>query len=95
MYAIVSNKAKASTSRLRTAAAVLPLLSLIFRSGDYHPHGTLDHLPEVGFACMRILFSEDSQSLVEAPQGVHGLIVGPRNRVGDLPHLFWCQQTHA
>ena len=29
MYAIVSNKAKASTSRLRTSAALLPLLSLL------------------------------------------------------------------
>ena len=29
MYSIVSNKAKASTSRLRTTAALLPLLSLL------------------------------------------------------------------
>ena len=72
-----------------------PLLYLIFRSGDYHPHGTLDHLSEVGFACMRALLSEDFQPLTEAPQSVHGLIAGLRGCVGDLPHLSWCQQIHA
>ncbi len=44
---------------------------------------------------MRILLDEGLQSLVEAPQSVHGLIVGPCDRVGDLPHLLWCQQIHA
>ncbi len=71
------------------------LPSLLFRSGDYHPHGTLDRLSEVGFACMRVLLSEDSQPLTEAPQGVHGVIAILRGRVGDLPHLSWCQQIDA